>query len=435
LVCKDKIFGEGDRPDYYLNIFRILAKLFCVFFLKFCLMKSQSSFAKIFIKFFLLFYVSVSTAFSQSFIPGQSYLDSNQYVEYIAGNLPFVISVPHGGYLEPASIPDRNCSGCKYMRDSYTQELGREIMAAFYAKTGCWPHMVINLLHRKKFDANRDIGDAADGNPIVEKSWYAYHAFLDSAKSKIESGYGRGLFIDLHGHGHSIQRLEVGYLLSSTKLRYTDSVLNTQAILNITSIKNLAGNNLNGLNHAQLVRGPYALGSILSDMGFPAVPSQAIPYPASGDPYFSGGYNTKRHGSRYGGNIDGIQIEGNHNVRFDSITRKRFADSLANALIYFYNKHYNSNFTGNYCGLLYVPDKNAETMNIEIFPNPATTVLYVKADVGGLDIEVYNSAGQLVMKQKLDSGTFDISGLEKGVYFVRLNSAAGVLYQRIILKL
>ena len=41
----------------------------------------------------------------QNFIPGQSYFGQNNYVEYIAGNLPIIIGVPHGGTLTPANLP------------------------------------------------------------------------------------------------------------------------------------------------------------------------------------------------------------------------------------------------------------------------------------------------------------------------------------------
>lgn len=39
---------------------------------------------------------------SQSFIPGEIYIED--FVEYRAGNLPFIISVPHGGTIEPLSL-------------------------------------------------------------------------------------------------------------------------------------------------------------------------------------------------------------------------------------------------------------------------------------------------------------------------------------------
>ena len=106
--------------------------------------------------------------------------------------------------------PDRNCSGCVTVKDSYTQELAREIAAALIFKTGCYPHLIINKLHRKKLDANREIIEATDSNSATEVYWHNYMNFIDSAKRSISSKYQKGVFLDIHGHGHAIQRIELG---------------------------------------------------------------------------------------------------------------------------------------------------------------------------------------------------------------------------------
>ena len=372
-------------------------------------------------------------AFPQNYIPGNTYLDSNGYVEYIAGNLPFVISVPHGGYLKPASIPDRNCTGCSYVRDAYTQELARELQADFVQKTGCYPHMVINLLHRVKFDANRDIGDAADGNPVVEQSWYAYHAFIDSAKTQIEQDYNRGLFIDVHGHGHSIQRIELGYLLSKTELQFSNNDLNTSTMISQSSIQSLVGNNLNSYTHAELLRGNSSFGTILSSRGFPAVPSSSIQFPTGNEPYFSGGYNTNRHSSVSGGVIDGIQMECNHDIRWDSVNRKKFADSLVDVLIEYYNIHYNNQFAGNYCNLLSVYYQ-PEQVFIKAYPNPATEKLFIETSLDEVEVEIYNSLGQNVLSLNWTGNTIDLSKLNKGFYYIRFSKEGQIIRTMPLIK-
>lgn len=43
-----------------------------------------------------------------AFVPGQSYFGRNDYVEYIPGELPVVLSAPHGGSLEPEEIAPRD---------------------------------------------------------------------------------------------------------------------------------------------------------------------------------------------------------------------------------------------------------------------------------------------------------------------------------------
>nr|MBP9196721.1 hypothetical protein [Saprospiraceae bacterium] len=56
------------------------------------------------IVFFLLFLQIGFTSIGQELIPGQSYFGFNQYIEYIAGNLPVILSAPHGGDKVPSDI-------------------------------------------------------------------------------------------------------------------------------------------------------------------------------------------------------------------------------------------------------------------------------------------------------------------------------------------
>lgn len=295
----------------------------------------------------------VTPVIAQPFVPGNVYFDATGYVEYRAGNLPIIISAPHGGDLEPAAIPDRNCTGCVYTKDSWTKPITEGMYDAIFQETGCYPHVIINLLHRVKFDANRDIGDAADGNATVENAWMGYHNFIDAAKAQVTLDYGRGLFLDIHGHAHTIQRIELGYLLTASELRLTDAMLNTNTYIEESSIRTLVGDNMQSLNHSELLRGADALGTVMHTKGFPCVPSQQDPFPQVGDSYFSGGYNTVRHGSRdNAGTIDAIQIELNQDIRFDATTRAHLIDSLARAANQYIDKHYIDQYIDDYCSIL-----------------------------------------------------------------------------------
>jgi hypothetical protein len=55
--------------------------------------------------------MGVTTVSAQSFIPGVSYFGRSNYIQYVAGDLPMIISAPHGGSLTPSEIPDRDCTG------------------------------------------------------------------------------------------------------------------------------------------------------------------------------------------------------------------------------------------------------------------------------------------------------------------------------------
>lgn len=88
-------------------------------------------------------------SYSQKFIPGVVYYDSTGYVEYRAGNLPIIFSAPHDGNLGPSNIPDRDCEGCVSFNDSWTKTITEEIYDEFVKETGCYPHVIINLLQCK----------------------------------------------------------------------------------------------------------------------------------------------------------------------------------------------------------------------------------------------------------------------------------------------
>lgn len=379
-----------------------------------------------FVLFILLLGFNFST-FSQTFIPGVSSFDSTGYVEYIPGNLPVVISVPHGGYLEPSEIPDRDCDAYICTRDAYTQELARSLSQAFYEETGCYAHVIINLLHRKKFDANREIVEAADGNSTVEQAWHGYHAFINSAKLQVEQDYGRGIFFDLHGHGHEIQRLELGYRLTRSELQLLDSVLDGVLFVEKSSIQTLVSDNLQLLSHSELLRGEYSFGTILENKDIPAVPSSFDPFPEDGEPYFNGGYNTGRHGSDDGGNIDGIQIECHQAIRFDEGLREQFADSLAIAINEYINHHYNDQYSDNFCNLITSLSDQNITKSISFFPNPASEQLTIRSNIDQIDIQIYNYLGQKVYSKTWVGAPLDISLLSKGYYIIQFKQEESII--------
>lgn len=343
--------------------------------------------------------------------------------------MPLILSASHGGYLTPSTVHTRNCVGCVTGRDAYTQELTRELTNAIKAKTGCYPHVIINRLHRKKLDANREIIEATDSTTATEIYWHEYNNYVDSAREKIKRTTTKGLFIDIHGHGHTIQRLEIGYLLSKTNLQQSNTYLNSTSMLNKSSIKNLSASNLNSISHSDLIRGNSSLGTMLADKGYPGVPSSAIPFPLSSEPYFQGGYNTKKWGSKNGGQIDGIQIEHNQYIRFDSTRRKNYADSLAAVLLNYIEKHYFLNFHLNYCSTASLKEiKLSETV---LFPNPSRGVFTIKTHKNIQTISVYSISGKLVLKQK-KAKKINISELNNGVYFVKIEYNNSVSNHRIV---
>lgn len=308
-----------------------------------------------------------------SFATSQYYDSSKKYIEYIPGNMPVIISAPHGGVLQAGSgesglsssyphtdsdLSNRNCGSDE--RDDNTDILIREIQKKCYEQYGLYPYIIINNLHRSKLDPNRDIAEATCGSSGSDKYYNAFHNFIDAASADITANFGKGLYIDLHGQSHSVPRIEAGYNLPSSSY---DEDLNNSATnateLSRVTIKNLISDNLQNLTFEDLVRGSESLGGLLQTTGgseylaisdnttcgktagYRTVPSHigdgnqgsCDDTNPGGYSYFSGDYyNNIRHGSGStshansivgaggslnggGGTIDGIMTEVNRRVR------------------------------------------------------------------------------------------------------------------------
>lgn len=287
------------------------------------------------------------------YVTGESYFGRNGYVEYVAGNSPVILSAPHGGDLEPSEIPDRTATSCPgsptTVRDRNTRVLALTMQSRFFAAHGTYPHVVIVHLRRTKLDANRAFDQGACGSPAAEIAWRDYHAFLEIAREAVVASEGRGWYMDLHGHGHTEQRLELGYLVRGSVLDLSDAELDgNPAYEDSSSIRTLSQEDTDH-SFSELLRGPTSLGTLYADRGFRSVPGAAEPSP-EGDPYFSGGYNTVRHGCGAradevggvsGGSVCGVQVEANYTgTRDSSANRLAFANATAAVLAEYLSTHW-----------------------------------------------------------------------------------------------
>lgn len=383
--------------------------------------------------------VAVETvAQNPTFVPGQSYFGRNQYIEYIAGNSPYIVSAPHGGSLTPSEIPDRT-SG-ETVTDSNTRELVRAMGTAVFAREGRYPHIIICHLRRTKLDANRDLSEALEGsNPYAIEAWKEFQSFIDTAKQAVIREFGKGFYVDIHGHGHEIQRLELGYLLSSFSLSLSDNSLNGGSYGNSSSIRSLIPTS--GITFSQLLRGSNSLGSMFESRGFPAVPSAMQPNPGSAL-YFSGGYNTARHGSSGGGQISGVQIECNYiNVRDSEPSYTRFAGVFAEAIDTYTALHLFHKPTVFVAAESGVPREFGLMQNYPNPFNPATNFEFKVSGFEFISLKVLDVLGREVatlVNEYRQPGAYrvqwDASELPSGVYFYRMRAGGFVDTKKMILS-
>jgi hypothetical protein len=171
---------------------------------------------------------------------------------------------------------------------------------------------------------------------------------------------------------------------------------------------------------------------MFADKGFPSVPSADDPYPVSGQPYFNGGYNTIRHGSKTSGTIDGIQIECNQNVRFTEPARVNFANNVAVVFLDYLKKHYFPNLPLTYCTVVGI--ENSPTSHFHIFPNPFRNVLCFQNTIP-TDIKIFDFQGKLVYSGRIEpEEKINLSYLLNGLYLVIISNGGKIKHSEKIIK-
>lgn len=269
--------------------------------------------------------------------PGTPAFGAERYVEHIRGELPIVLTSPHGGRLTPGDIPTRT-EGVNTM-DANTQELARSLAAELHRRTGRHVDLIASHLHRSRLDPNREIKEAAQGGAVAERAWREFHAAIGRALAAAVARHGFAFLIDLHGHSHPVARLELGYALNNVQLNQPDAAFDAAGLIATSTLADL--HQRRGGSAASLLRGPRSLGALLAERGLRAVPSPAEPEPGP-EPFFSGGYIVRTYAAAPATTrVDGLQIECYRDgVRDTMANRARFAGIVAESLLIFLREQY-----------------------------------------------------------------------------------------------
>jgi hypothetical protein len=144
------------------------------------------------------------------------------------GNVNLLISAPHGGGILPNDVPDRTSGGClrktgdnagvctwfyndqcrdgeqcdsTIVRDTLSDEFAENVVKELNEKWSLKPFVVIGKWSRKKVDFNREINEATLNHPEAIIAYQSYHSNIQQAVNQISQTFGKGLLIDIHGHG------------------------------------------------------------------------------------------------------------------------------------------------------------------------------------------------------------------------------------------
>lgn len=262
---------------------------------------------------------------------GDVLVDKERWVEVIKGDMPLVLSVPHGGSFHDEQIPDRDCPDIGRVIkgiDRNTKELAMAMQEHFYKKYKKRPYVVIANLSRRKVDQNREINLATCNDAVGMKAWHSYHDAV-TAVLEYTKQYGQVFFVDVHGHGHKVQRLELGYSLTTKQLTLAYNRKNTEKMPPTSSLGNyLAADGKKDFH--DMLFGQYAFGTLLENNGVRATPSMQDPHPQEGEAFFAGGHITRKFTASDFPHVFGVQIELQFKgMRDTDENRKKFAEAFA----------------------------------------------------------------------------------------------------------
>ena len=247
-------------------------------------------------------------------------LVAGDYILKHSGQLPIILSAPHGGGLEAPGIPPRSGealakgpSGFFTGRDTGTEELAREVVVAIEKRFGKRPYLVASRLHRKYLDPNRPAAIAFD-NTAIQPVYDLYHDSLAEYCREVTNQFRVGLLIDIHGQSSR-----------------TDTVFRgTKNGLTVSRLREKFGQAAHD--------GPQSLFGLLQTRGWTVVPDmlgQAVAVdkqPADKEQAgFTGGYIVQTYGSHQSQPIDAMQLEFGASYR-TAVQRPKTAAVLADAL-------------------------------------------------------------------------------------------------------
>lgn len=234
---------------------------------------------------------------------------ANDFVISLAGNLPILLTVPHGGLQPVPNVPPRTRGITS--TDGYTIELAQALSKHLQAGLGARPYLVAARFTRKHIDANRAPAEAYE-SPHAKAAYDAYHGEIKRFIGEIKEKFPQGaLLLDIHGQSDDPAVLHRG----------------TQ----------------NGATAAALLRrhgpdaltGPRSIFGIIQGKGFKVFPPNGpIGFPPE-DKRFSGGYTAQTYGSRSAEGLDAIQLEPGRDLRKDP----RFATALGEAIATFHRAY------------------------------------------------------------------------------------------------
>lgn len=227
------------------------------------------------------------------------------------GELPILLSAPHGGTLPIPGVPPRRGEGMAAGpagfftgRDGGTEELAYELATELRRRFGKPPYLVVSRVHRRFLDPNRP-PEIAYEDPDAAPAYETYHGAMTRFCGEMTQRFRCGVVLDLHGQGSQ----------ADTIFRGTKNGQTTRRLQDLFGIE------------AQT--GERSLFGLLAREQLKVHPQPLDGREASG---FTGGYIVRTYGDAARWPIDAHQLEMGADYRSES-GRRATARKIAAALV------------------------------------------------------------------------------------------------------
>ena len=240
-------------------------------------------------------------------------IDAKSFISVQSGELPIILSAPHGGNLVIEGVAERKGKDVKRFvrtKDMWTDQLTVKLADAIEKETGKRPYVVIAKFHRKFIDANRS-ADLAYESPEAKPVYDAYHQAIASARREVLQRWGRGILFDVHG-----QAAEAKAIFRGTQNGQTTSHL----------VEKFG---------QEVLSGEASVFGLFAKEGIAVLPDLGSDHRET---RYTGGYVVRTYGSSSGGTMDAIQLELGRELRSPK-NNDETARMVANAIVEFSQKY------------------------------------------------------------------------------------------------